>query len=601
MGVGPDGFPVFQLDGGEMQSLMESLNLLARTMQNALELTYPEIYNLKDFEHPESRYAKRGSSDPSSPEGSGCKGAQVGSSDESSVVVEKTGAAGGGTDGSSSLVSGESGPSGGERLLRGQRVIVHGLQQSPQYNDQVGVVVKYLKDKQRYRVFLGPSFSNKHLALRPDCVRVCPDDETFLAHTTAVPGGAALESLDVELEGERLRLLAVNMVNLSGWTPLHACCHTPGYAKAGRRVVDAVVSSGGSLDIQTTKGPGTMHGWTPLHIASAYCVESMVEKLLEAKANVGVKQGDSGWTAVQTACRRGYVNVLRMLLDAKADPEEALPATPDSPSPAHNCVAMAARHGHLRCLQVLHESGASLDAANSLGWAALHEACNISNHDVVKFLISAGCDVNAKTRSGRNALYLCQRDPLLQDILREAGIEEPPTARPTSSTAEAVNSGDPAGSSAVEETKTQESSRPGPGETKSGISGRPTQRSESKVDDEKFRLLGDLPDLAVGNTLGPSARQEQEHAVRARQGNKSRKRKKSKSKSKLVAQLRSNNAPVGCPEDFTCDLTGSLLACASMCLKQTAIPESSPDTTVLLAQNRKFAPRPCQITLRKRF
>ena len=76
---------------------------------------------------------------------------------------------------------------------------------------------------------------------------------------------------------------------------------------------------------------------------------------------------------------------------------------------------------------------------------------------------------------------------------------------------------------------------------------------------------------------------------------------KSKSKSKLVAQLRSNNAPVGCPEDFTCDLTGSLLACASMCLKQTAIPESSPDTTVLLAQNRKFAPRPCQITLRKRF
>jgi ankyrin repeat protein len=616
--IGPDGMAVFQIDGaddnssGGIQSLMESLTLLARMMQNALELTYPEIYSLADFEDPEAKF-------PLQP-------ATGGDTGEEGKLADGDG--GGGGDGSGG------GAPGDELLLpRGTRVIVFGLQQSPEYNERCGVVVKYVPDKQRYRVFLGPAFNNKHVALKPSCVRRCSPGETFLSQAVAVPAGAPLEPLAVTIDDgfggaffgfeeeaggsaaagqaemeqqlavqqqnaqaastHTLVLQAANVANMSGWTPLHACAHNPGDIQAGRQVLEAVVASGGSLDALTKVGPGSMYGWTPLHIASAYCVQPMVELLVDAKADVEVQQGDSGWTALQTACRRGYTGVVQVLLRAKADAGRPIPASPEQPSPPHNCVALAARHGHISCLRALHESGAPLDATNALGWGALHEACNMNAFEVVHFLIEAKCDLNARTKTGRSALQLC-RDPLLKDMLLEAGIvrtAEDDAAVDAVDAAEATAEATAAKNARREDDDDdgddgEDDDAPSLKEGKVGSGGKGQGKGKSKESktsgddggghpgeteaqrDERFRLLGELPDLSIGNTLGPSAQLEMEHASRARGKGGSRRGKGGKSssssssssssnKSKFLRKLRTNNAPRGCPEEFVCDLTGA--------------------------------------------
>eukprot|EP00750_Incisomonas_marina_P000493 INCI10397.1.p1 GENE.INCI10397.1~~INCI10397.1.p1 ORF type:complete len:683 (+),score=130.43 INCI10397.1:523-2571(+) len=626
--IGLDGMPVFQLEGadshsgGGMHTLMEGLNLLARMMQNALELTYPEIYNPADFEDPECRFALRDSAGSAEDEHSADSNEGPGASTSDADGASEGAAA-------AAAANGSVGEAPSQQLFpRGTRVYIFGLQQSPAYNDHCGVVVKFLKDKGRYRVFLGPAFSNKHLALKATCVRRCTPEETFLSCcTTAVPSGAPLEPLVVRASalantevgeagteedagmgmgqqqhappallgsnGEPLKIMAVNMSNLSGWTPLHACSHSMANVEAGLQVLAVVKRTGGSLDARTTQGPGSMFGWTPLHIAAAYCVAPMVEALLEAKADVDATQGDSGWTAVQTACRRGYANVLRLLLEANADVSRPIPASPQQPSPPHDCVALAARHGHLSCLHLLHESKASLNTTNDLGWGALAEACNMGAFEVVKALLDAKCDANVRTKTGRSALQLT-RDPLIKDMLRQAGVhdEESETsgnaaidateARLSSSNAEGKQSskdvGETKGGGVWRESKVDDSGDGGSssGPTQHDQAGRASATTTTEEEDARFRLLGDLPDLSVGNTLGPSAKLEQEHAAQARMGGHAstrRRRRSSGSKSKggsgkktsktkqssILRKLRTNNAPRGCPPEYQCDLTGNLL------------------------------------------
>ena len=233
--------------------------------------------------------------------------------------------------------------------------------------------------------------------------------------------------------------------------------------------------------------------------------------------------------------RRGGVESLGLLLTANADVNLPIPSTPYNPSPAHNCLAMAARHGHHSCVKALHEHKADLDATNAIGWGALHEACNMDATESVLTLIEAKCNLNLRTKTGRNA-YDLTHDPLLQQILVDAGIEtdevEIVEQQPDQNTTNADANKDMDAKSTTTSTA-QESKLP------------------EKEPDSKFRLLGDLPEL------GPP-RNEQEYASRARSGRgKSSRRKKTKGKSKLLKKLRTNNAPSGCPEEFVCDITGS--------------------------------------------
>ena len=190
--MGADGVPIFDLSsgGGEgalvqgggdatLQSLLESVNLLARMMQNALELTYPEIYNLSDFEHPEARYPLQPQpQQPQQPQQqqAGAESKQPDGGKEEEEEREKEEAEAEAEEDKKDAEEGrgydddDDDGRGDGRLASGTRVMILNLVSSPEYNDCCGVVVKFLKDKERYKVFLGPSFNNKHLALKPNCV-----------------------------------------------------------------------------------------------------------------------------------------------------------------------------------------------------------------------------------------------------------------------------------------------------------------------------------------------------------------------------------------------------------------------------------------------
>ena len=72
--------------------------------------------------------------------------------------------------------------------------------------------------------------------------------------------------------------LGCNEVN---WTPLHTCCMSFVTVAAGLALIEEHERLGVSLETATLAGPGTFNShWTALHMACAYGVEPLVERLV---------------------------------------------------------------------------------------------------------------------------------------------------------------------------------------------------------------------------------------------------------------------------------------------------------------------------------
>ena len=64
----------------------------------------------------------------------------------------------------------------------------------------------------------------------------------------------------------------------------------------------------------------------------------------------------------------------------------------------------AAFLGHDRCVEVLLDAGADINAQDEVGRTALMEACVAFKKDVIRLLISRGADVNLCDNNGCTAL-----------------------------------------------------------------------------------------------------------------------------------------------------------------------------------------------------
>ena len=101
-----------------------------------------------------------------------------------------------------------------------------------------------------------------------------------------------------------------------------------------------------------------------------------VEQLIAAGANV---DGGDG-AALRSACANGHPEVVRVLLNASADPDE------------FEVLLVACGCGRLSVVQLLLERGVDLHAAHD---AALREACACGHADIANFLIDHGANVHA--------------------------------------------------------------------------------------------------------------------------------------------------------------------------------------------------------------
>lgn len=210
---------------------------------------------------------------------------------------------------------------------------------------------------------------------------------------------------NVQVGEDQVYLEDPTYVNEAGWCALHTCCMSFLTVQAGLALIDETTRKGKNIDTKTLAGPGTFNSqWTPLHMACAYGISPLVEKLIEEGANVNTCNS-FGYTPLLEACHRGFLNIVEALTKAGSD-VTYIPADEDSyqspfvSAPAQSALGESARCGFVRICQALLEAGAPKDQTNSLGWTPMHEACFYNRIEVVKLLLLSGANATSRTRGG---------------------------------------------------------------------------------------------------------------------------------------------------------------------------------------------------------
>ena len=122
-----------------------------------------------------------------------------------------------------------------------------------------------------------------------------------------------------------------------------------------------------------------------------------------------------GITPLYRACQRGRPEVVKMLLDAGADPNMSTLLN----SPLYAAVKFARGKRHNSVIKLLLDAGTDPNQKNSYGYA-LHTAITESNIEAVKLLINAGADPNKSNKeyTPRDDLYLPYFDTPLHKTAR---------------------------------------------------------------------------------------------------------------------------------------------------------------------------------------
>ena len=129
--------------------------------------------------------------------------------------------------------------------------------------------------------------------------------------------------------------------------------------------------------------------------------EELVKELL-LKQDIDVsEQAEGCWTALLYAAAQGYPRIMRLLLDAGADPdmENLLRITP---------LIYGARYGNLDVCKILLKYGANTDLRDVDGRTALMIAASLGHVNVVKILLKAGANIAIKDRYSMTALSIAQ-------------------------------------------------------------------------------------------------------------------------------------------------------------------------------------------------
>lgn len=239
-----------------------------------------------------------------------------------------------------------------------------------------------------------------------------PMDATALVWAA---GDAAKASLLVE------RGAAVNVQSKLGRTPLMVAASVAGNAAT----VKLLLAKGAAVNLRDNIAPipvvpaGGGKG-TALIDAARTGDEASVRMLLEAGADVNAADARNG-TALSEAIVYSRRDLVKLLLAAGASAEGRVTAL------AMPYLALAAMRGDVEIARMLVNAKAPVDAPDVSGATPLLWA-TASDHDdpaMVEFLLSAGAQVNARTKSGDSALDWALRrgETSVVRALRAAGAE----------------------------------------------------------------------------------------------------------------------------------------------------------------------------------
>lgn len=124
--------------------------------------------------------------------------------------------------------------------------------------------------------------------------------------------------------------------------------------------------------------------------------EDMVKELLKQDIDVN-ERIETGWTALICVAAQGYPRIVRLLLDAGANPDmrNLKEITP---------LMFSARYGNIEVCQLLLEYGANPDLQDEYGMTALMVSTRFGYIDVAEMLLKAGASINIKDRNNMTAL-----------------------------------------------------------------------------------------------------------------------------------------------------------------------------------------------------
>ena len=187
-----------------------------------------------------------------------------------------------------------------------------------------------------------------------------------------------------------------------------------------------LIKSGFNLEEKNSRGK------TPLMMAAIRGRDRIVRILIESGAQLDTKS-NGGKTALMFACEEGFFKVVKMLLLAGADSKikdnngrTALLLTAEAKHMSNAKKMKEEKVGDItyfgyhemhkrshvqyrKILRLLVANGADINEMNSNGETALMVACQREHFNLVKEIISLGCDIELEDNRGYTAMFIANK------------------------------------------------------------------------------------------------------------------------------------------------------------------------------------------------
>lgn len=177
-----------------------------------------------------------------------------------------------------------------------------------------------------------------------------------------------------------------------GLTSLHAAC----YNGASRAAVAL-------LRHEADKETEGFDGRTPLHLAAENGHLEVAKSLLAAGTDVDRRNCNNRYSALDFAAARGHINVLRLLLAQRGASVNA--ADSNGRTALHN----AAFYNHSDAIDLLVGVGAIVEACDVDGWTPLHHASYNGAAEATTALLNHGANKNKLDGMRRTPLHMTTR------------------------------------------------------------------------------------------------------------------------------------------------------------------------------------------------
>ena len=150
-----------------------------------------------------------------------------------------------------------------------------------------------------------------------------------------------------------------------------------------------------------------LYGRTPLHVAAVYGKTQIARLLLEYGANPN-KFDDDSESPLTLAAWKGNLSLVKILVAAGARINYLNPE--DRFSGSNTALYTAVNNGHFDIVKYLIDKKADVNLACNDGNLPLHEAALRAQLDMVKLLLKHGADVNAVIFDNNTALHETMKD-----------------------------------------------------------------------------------------------------------------------------------------------------------------------------------------------